>query len=139
MTRFGARSTLVPGLALIAGGMIWFARAPIHASYVVDVMPAMVLIGLGAGTCFPSLMTLAMSGATQADAGLASGLVNTTMQVGGALGLAVLASIGSYHAAFLTGGVLVVVALAIGVFVLEGASSMRSSTNQGTVAVAEGS
>jgi len=139
VTRFGARSTLVPGLVLIAGGMIWFARAPIHASYVVDVMPAMVLIGLGAGTCFPSLMTLAMSGATQADAGLASGLVNTTMQVGGALGLAVLASIGSYHAAFLTGGVLVVVALAIGVFVLEGASSMRSSTNQGTVALAEGS
>ncbi|HWE33581.1 MAG TPA: MFS transporter [Solirubrobacteraceae bacterium] len=139
VTRFGARSTLIPGLVLIAAGMVWFARAPMHASYVVDVMPAMVLIGLGAGTCFPSLMTLAMSGATPADAGLASGLVNTTMQVGGALGLAVLASIGSYHAAFLTAGVLVVFALAVGVFVLEGAPRMRSSSNQGAVAVAEGS
>ncbi len=139
VTRYGARSTLIPGLVLIAAGMGWFARAPVHATYVVDVMPAMVLIGLGAGTCFPSLMTLAMSGATQADAGLASGLVNTTMQVGGALGLAVLASIGSYHAAFLIGGGLVLVALAVGVFVLEGAVSMRSSTNHGTVAVAEAS
>ena len=77
--------------------MLWFARVPAHGSYAVDVLPVMVLIGAGCGTCFPSLMTVAMSSATPADAGLASGLVNTTVQVGGALGLAVLASIGGYH------------------------------------------
>ena len=58
-----------------------------------DLLPPMLLIGLGAGIAFPSLMTLAMSGATPSDAGLASGLVNTSVQVGGAIGLAVLATL----------------------------------------------
>src|SRR5207302_10133246 len=62
-----------------------------------QVAPSMLLLGLGAGTAFPALMNLAMSGATPADAGLASGLVNTTAQVGGALGLAVLATISTSH------------------------------------------
>ena len=57
----------------------------------------MLLLGIGAGVCFPALMTLAMSGATPSDAGLASGLVNTTAQVGGALGLAVLATLSTSH------------------------------------------
>ena len=57
----------------------------------------MVLFGIGAGVCFPALMGLAMSGATPSDAGLASGLVNTTAQVGGALGLAVLATLSASH------------------------------------------
>ena len=60
------------------------------------VLPVMILLGFGIGVCFPALMTLAMSGATQEDAGLASGLVNTTAQVGGALGLAVLATLSSH-------------------------------------------
>ena len=64
-----------------------------HAAYVTDLLPAMLLLGVGAGLAFPSLMTLAMSGATPEDSGLASGLVNTTQQVGGALGLAVLATL----------------------------------------------
>jgi EmrB/QacA subfamily drug resistance transporter len=92
-TRFGARTTLLPGLALILLGLALFARTPIDGRYVVDVLPAMVLLGIGAGTAFPALMTLAMSGATPSDSGLASGLVNTTAQVGGALGLAVLATL----------------------------------------------
>jgi EmrB/QacA subfamily drug resistance transporter len=93
VTRFGARGTLLPGLGLIAAGMVLFAQVPVDGSYVTDVLPTMLLLGTGAGLCFPALMTLAMSGATPSDAGLASGLVNTTAQVGGALGLAVLATL----------------------------------------------
>jgi len=93
--RFGARTVLVPGMALVALGLAWLTRAPVDGSYAVDVLPAMLLLGTGAGVSFPALMTLAMSGASETDAGLASGLVNTTMQVGGALGIAVLATLAS--------------------------------------------
>jgi len=91
--RYGARRTLVPGLALVAVGLALFVRAPIDAQFATDLLPSMVLIGVGAGLSFPSLMTLAMSGATEQDSGLASGLVNTSQQMGGALGLAVLATL----------------------------------------------
>jgi EmrB/QacA subfamily drug resistance transporter len=137
--RFGARKLVLAGLALFMGGLALFTRAPIDGGYVVDVLPVMVLLGVGAGLCFPALMTLAMSGATPDDAGLASGLINTTAQVGGALGLAVLATLsasrsaglieageptaaaltGGYHLAFGIGTVLVAVALAIASTVLE--------------------
>src|SRR5437588_651473 len=76
-TRYGAKSTLVPGLVLIAAGLALFARVPVHGHYAVDVLPTMILLGTGIGVAFPALMTLAMSGATPSDAGLASGLVNT--------------------------------------------------------------
>jgi EmrB/QacA subfamily drug resistance transporter len=95
--RFGAKSTLIPGLGLMLAALALFTRAPVNGSYVVNLLPVMVLLGAGAGTCFPALMTLAMSGATQHDAGLASGLVNTAAQVGGALGLAVLATLSTSH------------------------------------------
>ena len=95
MARFGARATLLPGVGLIAAGLLLFSRVPVDASYVTDVLPSMILIGVGAGVSFPALMTLGMSGATPEDSGLASGLINTTMQVGGALGLAVLATLAS--------------------------------------------
>ena len=93
INRFGGQATLLPGLVLLAGGLALFSRSPVHAQYVSDLLPAMVLIGIGAGLAFPSLMTLAMSTATPEDSGLVSGLVNTTQQVGGALGLAVLATL----------------------------------------------
>jgi predicted MFS family arabinose efflux permease len=93
IVRYGGRAALLPGLALMAGGLAYFQRLPLDASYVVDLFPAMLMLGLGAGLSFPALMTLAMSGATPEDSGLASGLVNTTQQVGGALGLAVLATL----------------------------------------------
>jgi MFS family permease len=129
---------LVPGLALILLGLILFTRAPVHGGYVEHVLPVMVLIGTGAGVCFPSLMTLAMAGATPEDAGLASGLVNTTAQVGGAIGLAVLATLSStrsdhliaaghpraealtsgYHLAFWVGAALVGAAIAVALTVL---------------------
>ena len=95
ISRFGAYRTLLPGIVLIAVALALFVRAPLDASYVVDVLPTTLLLGLGAGLCFPALMTLAMSGATPQDAGLASGLVNTSAQVGGAVGLAVLATLSS--------------------------------------------
>jgi EmrB/QacA subfamily drug resistance transporter len=98
MTRFGARRLVVGGLTLILAGLIVFAQAPVDGSYAAHVLPVMLLMGTGAGLCFPPLMGLAMSGATPEDAGLASGLINTTAQVGGALGLAVLATLSATHA-----------------------------------------
>jgi EmrB/QacA subfamily drug resistance transporter len=95
--RFGARRTLTAGMALILAGLVVFALAPVHADYATEIAPSMLLLGLGAGTAFPALMNLAMTGATPQDAGLASGLVNTTAQVGGALGLAVLATLSTSH------------------------------------------
>jgi EmrB/QacA subfamily drug resistance transporter len=131
ITRFGARATLVPGLVLAAAGLALLRRAPLGADYVTDLLPVMVLLGVGAGLAFPALMTLAMSGATESDSGLASGLVNTTQQVGGALGLAVLATLsttrtdglraggtapdaallGGYHLAFAIAAILMASAL----------------------------
>jgi EmrB/QacA subfamily drug resistance transporter len=95
--RFGARRTLLPGLVLVMGGLVVLALAPVGARYLARVMPAMLLLGVGAGASFPALMNVAMSGATAEDAGLASGLVNTTAQIGGALGLAVLATLATSH------------------------------------------
>jgi EmrB/QacA subfamily drug resistance transporter len=130
--RFGARTTLIPGLVLIVAGLALFARVPVDADYVADMLAPMVLFGVGAGLSFPSLMTLAMSGVDANDSGLASGLVNTSLQVGGALGLAVLATLsttrtenllasgdnpaaaltGGYHVAWIIGAALVAVSVA---------------------------
>jgi hypothetical protein len=92
-TRFGAVRVLVPALGLIVVGLLWLVRTPVQGQYLVDLLPAFLLLGVGAGLGFPALMTVAMVDATQTDAGLASGLINTTAQVGGALGLAVLATL----------------------------------------------
>ena len=92
-TRFGAVNTIVPGLALIAIALLLFAQVPVQGSYLLHVMPSMLLLGIGAGVCFPALMNVAMSGVEPERAGLASGWVNTSAQVGGALGLAVLATL----------------------------------------------
>jgi EmrB/QacA subfamily drug resistance transporter len=136
--RFGARATLVASLVFMGAGMLLFARTPVDGTYVTDIMPAMILIGLGAGLGFPSLMTLSMSGATPSDSGLASGLVNTSVQVGGAFGLAVLATLATerangliadgvstasalnsgYHLAYLIGAGLVLVAIVTALAVL---------------------
>ena len=92
-TRFGPRAVLLPGLGVLAGGLALLTQAPADATYAVHVLPPMLAIGVGAGLAFPALMTLAMTGATAEDSGLASGLVNTTQQVGGALGIAALATL----------------------------------------------
>ena len=75
--RFGARRTLMPGMLLVAAGLLLFARVPVHGSYLTDVLPVMLLLGVGVGSSFPALMSLAMSDVAPEDAGLASGLVNT--------------------------------------------------------------
>jgi len=144
--RFGAKATLVPALGLIAVALLLFTLAPVDGDYVTHVLPVTVLLGIGAGLAFPALMTLAMSGVQPSEAGLASGLVNTTAQVGGALGLAVLATLastrtgdlaatgepleaalnGGYHLAFTIGALLVVAAIVVGVFVL------RSDSDEAT-------
>jgi EmrB/QacA subfamily drug resistance transporter len=133
--RIGARATLLPGLGCILAALLLFTRAPVAGDYLVHVLPVMALLGAGAGLAFPALMTLAMSGATPADAGLASGLVNTTAQVGGAIGLAVLATVAAtesegragsaasalnagYHVAYVVAAGLVVAAIAVAVVVL---------------------
>jgi EmrB/QacA subfamily drug resistance transporter len=131
--KYGPEATLVPAMIFIVAGLLWLARTPTDANYVFDLLPSMILIGLGAGLGFPSLMTLAMSGTTESDSGLASGLVNTSVQVGGAIGLAILATFATerteglladgepqaealnsgYHLAYLIGAGLVLVAIAI--------------------------
>lgn len=97
ITRFGGRSVLLAGTAALVAGLVFFAFSPVDASYWVHVFPMTVLLGLGAGLAFPALMTVAMADVEPQDAGLASGLVNTSAQVGGALGLAVLATVAASH------------------------------------------
>ena len=137
-TRFGERNMLILGLVLMLIGMVVFTQVPVDGSYLADILPAVAPIGIGMGLSFPALMSLAMSGASHDEAGLAGGLVNTTAQVGGALGLAVLATTSTsyttsllasgvgrlealtsgFHLAFWISSGLVAVALALAVFVL---------------------
>ena len=137
IARFGLRAMLAAGLAPLVVGFAWLSRVPAHASYPVDLLPTMLLVG-GFGLAFPAMITLAMSGASASDAGVASGLVNTTQQVGAALGVAVLSTLaaarsshllaagrspaealtGGYHVAFGLGAVLAAAALLLGLAVL---------------------
>jgi EmrB/QacA subfamily drug resistance transporter len=137
--RFGPRATLLPGLGFIAAGLALMSQISVGGDYWTEVLPSMVLMGIGAGLSFPSIMTLAMGGVRPEEAGLASGLVNTTLQVGGAIGLAVLATLatnrtgtltgegqsaaealtGGYQLAFVVGAALLVVAIGVAAFVLE--------------------
>jgi EmrB/QacA subfamily drug resistance transporter len=145
-TRFGPRAVLLAGLASMAAGLALFIRAPMAANYVVDVLPSMLLLGIGGGLSFPAVMTLGMSGATESDAGLVSGLVNTTAQVGGSLGLAVLATLatsrtdqllasgqsgpaaltGGYHLAFGIAAGLVAAAIVVAATVLRSEDGVQA-------------
>ncbi|MDQ3865875.1 MAG: DHA2 family efflux MFS transporter permease subunit [Actinomycetota bacterium] len=131
--RFGVKPPLIAGLVLMATGLALFARAPVDGSFLTDILPASLAIGLGAGIAFNPLLLTAMSGVEPSESGLASGVVNTAFMMGGALGLAVLASLaasrteslasgggglsavnGGYHTAFVGGAVLVAAATAVG-------------------------
>jgi EmrB/QacA subfamily drug resistance transporter len=137
--RFGAKPVVAVCLASMGAAMLLFARTPVDGHYVADLLPIMLLFGFGAGLAFPALMQLAMSGADPTDMGLASGLANMSPQIGGAVGLAVLATIasnrtdtllangesamaalnGGFHSAYLVGAALVVVAIAVALLVLK--------------------
>jgi EmrB/QacA subfamily drug resistance transporter len=93
MQRFGPKVPLVAGLVVSAGGLAIFALAPLQAPYLSVIFPGMTLVGVGLGVAFPCIMDFAMSSATATDSGLISGLVDTTAEVGGALGLAAVAAI----------------------------------------------
>ena len=95
--RFGIRLPLTAGLLFATVGLVLFARAPVDGSIVVDVLPGMILLGLGAGIAFNPLLLGAMSEVDPSEAGVASGVVNTSFMMGGALGLAVLASLAAYR------------------------------------------
>jgi len=133
--RYGIKKPLAAGLLFAAAGLLLFARAPIDGTYVVDVLPAMILLGMGAGIAFNPVLLAAMSDVAPQEAGLASGFVNTAFMMGGALGLAILASLaasrtnhlaaaghdtkeallGGYHLAFLVGAAFAASAAVIGV------------------------
>jgi EmrB/QacA subfamily drug resistance transporter len=145
--RCGPKATLLASLVSIGLGLVLFALTPVDATYATQIMPATILIGIGAGLGFPSLMSLGMSGATPSDSGLASGLINTSVQVGGAIGLAVLATLatertdalraggetanaalnGGFHLAYLIGAALVVVAIGAAVAVLRSGATAAAA------------
>jgi len=132
--RFGLRKPLGLGLLLAAAGLALFVRAPVDGTFAIDVLPSMVLLGIGAGMAFNPVLLAAMSDVPQHESGLASGVVNTAFMMGGALGLSVLASVaasrtstlvsdgqgqlqaltGGYHAAFLVGSVFALTAAILG-------------------------
>src|SRR4051812_38313281 len=132
--RFGFRKPMAFGLLVAAAGLAWFARAPLDGHFLVDVLPGMVLLGVGAGIAFNPVLLGAMSDVQPSDSGLASGMVNTAFMMGGSLGLAVLASIAAartgeylgagatqaaalnagYHLAFMAGALCATAAAIIG-------------------------
>jgi EmrB/QacA subfamily drug resistance transporter len=140
--RFGIKRPLGAGLVIASIGLALFARAPVGGSFVTDVLPAMILLGIGAGIAFNPVLLAAMSDVAPEQSGLASGIVNTSFMMGGALGLAILASlaaahtnsleadghghlaslVGGYHVAFLAGALFAIGGAVVGTTLLRTAS-----------------
>jgi MFS family permease len=134
VNRFGIKPTILGGLGLMVLGLLLFARAPVGGSFLLDVLPGMLLLGVGAAFAFMAVILASTTGVPEDEAGLASGLVNTSQQMGGALGLAALAAVAAYtasiagsdvaalnsgyHAAFLAGAGLVVLGAVIAAAIL---------------------
>jgi hypothetical protein len=143
--RFGARNVLLVGFGLISLALLLAARTPVSGDYLRNWFPVFTLLGMGGGLAFPSLAVVAMAGATPADAGVASGLLNTTGQVGAALGLAVLATVstnrtseliaqgqsqvaalsGGYHIAWAIGAGLAVASVVLAAVVLKSETTVN--------------
>jgi EmrB/QacA subfamily drug resistance transporter len=143
--RFGLRGPLALGLGLSGVGLLLFARAPLDGTFALDVLPSMVLLGFGAGMAFNPVLLAATSDVAPSEAGLVSGIVNTSFMMGGALGLAVLASLaasrtdgllgsgepptvalnGGYHLAFLVGAAFAVAAAVVGALLIRSPASGR--------------
>jgi EmrB/QacA subfamily drug resistance transporter len=153
IARFGERKVLLAGIVLLTGLLAMLARLPVHANYAVDLLPGMLLAS-GFGLALPALTTLGMSGARADDAGLASGLFNTTQQIGMALGVAVLTTLaasrtdrllgeghsraealtGGYHLAFGVGTGLLLAALAVAATVLRTPARTRTTEAEHAIA-----
>jgi len=151
--RYGVRGPLAFGLTIAALALIWLARAPVHGSFLVDVLPAMLLIGIGGGLAFNPVLMAAMSDVEPENSGLASGITNTALMMGGALGLAVLASTaaartqhlaaaghgplqaltGGYNLAFAIGAAFAVVAAIAGGVLLRDRDTRRQGTAPDTL------
>src|SRR5262249_45969583 len=147
VARAGTRTVLITGLVLFAAGLVWFAQLPVHGSYVADLLGPSLLIALGLGLAFIPLTILAVTGVEDPEYGLASGLVNTAQQIGGALGLAVLATIATgrtnhlvathhpinqaltlgFHAAFLAAGGFVGLAIVAAATIGTGATTRQDT------------
>jgi MFS family permease len=146
IARFGARAVLITGLAMLTGALALLLRMPTHAHYVRDLLPTMLLIA-GGGLAMPATAGLGMSGAREQDAGLLSGLYNTTAQVGAAAGAAVLSTLaaghtagllregsspaealsGGYHVAFAIGVGLLLTALVVAAVALRGTAAQAGA------------
>jgi len=154
--RFGVKPMLVGGMSLMALSLALLARAPVGGSFLVDVLPSIVLLGLGVPFAFLAAMVASVSGVPEHDVGLASGLLNTSQQLGGALGLAVLASVAAsrtaslagagdpvvslntgYHAAFLVGALLVVLGAGLAATLLRFAEEKETTGEENTSEVTE--
>jgi EmrB/QacA subfamily drug resistance transporter len=153
--RFGIKLPLVGGLALYVIALLLFARAPVDGNYFVDVLPGMLILGLGGGITFNPILLAAMSGVQPSEAGLASGVVNTSFMMGGALGLAILASAaasrtdtlsssghgplaalnGGYHLAFLIGAGFAVLAAAVAAVLIRAEAPAAMHVPEGVPAV----
>jgi EmrB/QacA subfamily drug resistance transporter len=148
--RYGYRVPLASGLLIAALALLWLARAPVHGSFLVDVLPSMLLFGIGGGLAFNPVLMASMSDVEPENSGLASGITNTAFMMGGALGLAVLASVaaartqhlvsagagsldaltGGYHLAFVIGAIFALVAAAIGASLLRDQTATVAHTPQ---------
>jgi len=151
--RYGIRKPLATGLLLASAGLLLLVRAPVDGAFVTDVLPSMILLGLGAGMAFNPVLLAAMSDVEQSEAGLASGVVNTAFMMGGALGLAVLASLAAsrtdtrlasgdgslvaltsgYHVAFLFGAVFAFAAATLGAVLLRAGAAMPAQEGEDVV------
>jgi EmrB/QacA subfamily drug resistance transporter len=151
--RYGVKAPIATGLGLVCLGLLLFARAPIHGGYWLDILPSMLLLGLGAGMALNPLLLAAMGDVAQSESGVASGVANTSFMMGGALGLAVLTSaaasrtthllasgnthleslLGGYHVAYLLGGAFALIAAAFTVVLLRApaTSASKASSSRG--------
>ena len=155
--RYGIKRPLAAGLSIAAVALLLFSRAPVHGHFIADLLPGMILLGIGAGIAFNPVLLAAMSDVRPEESGLASGVVNTSFMMGGALGLAVLASIassrtdslaasgsghlaaltGGYHLSFFVGALFALAAAAIGVTFMRTSHATAPAHAEG-MAVAEG-
>jgi predicted MFS family arabinose efflux permease len=155
--RYGIKTPLLTGLTLMTLALVLLARTPVDGNWAIDILPATIAVGIGAGIAFNPLLLAAMSGVAPEQAGLASGVVNTAFMMGGAVGLAVLASLadsrsvslrssgddalaalnGGYHVAFVVGAIFIVASAGVGATLLRVEAPQPHGGEIGAPATAE--